>query len=371
MATDLQKLRVSLTKHGAHKVAYLIKEFDKDEIINHLEGDHQEIHIDQAQIINILSIAPDGIAPTLWNNIKKYGEQDIYDLVFIANVFSHIDLINTMITAIDNDCIIRRGEIIDGKAFTNFAHTIEQLGFSIEHTPDFVSFDISRIFYKFYLTNFIIKILELKLIDAGWDQSNPIIEECIANNFHRVFGLGPEDFTVWLNGALEVEFVTIEKVKAKRNFENGIKFSSGHSAKYEGDIVVNQPDKHLSTLLHNKIQNRIYDLLIIEYPDDEIGTEIPSNIGSIDVVRRHNDSYFFYEIKTATDTKSNIRQALSQLLEYAYWNDIKNVEALIIIAPTLSTTASVKYLNLLRNRFGIPIYYQHYNIDSNSLGEME
>ena len=203
MATDLQKLRVSLTKHGTHKIAYLIQEFDKDDILSHLAGDHMDIHIDHAQVSNILSINSAGEVPEIWNNIKNFGEQDIYDLVLIANIFSHVDLINTMIRAIENNCIINRGDIIDGKAYTNFAHTIDQLGFSIEHTPDFISFDLSRIFYKFYLTPFIIQILELKLIDAGWDQSNDIIEECITHNFHKVFGLTPEEFEIWLQGALE------------------------------------------------------------------------------------------------------------------------------------------------------------------------
>jgi len=371
MATDLQRLRVSLTKHGAHKIAYLIQAFDKDDILNHIAGDYKDIHIDHAQVSNILSIAPDGSIPDLWNNIRNFGEQDIYDLVFISNIFSHIDLINTMIAAIDNNCVITRGEIINEKAYTNFAHTIDQLGFSIEHTPDFISFDISRIFYKFYLTNFIVNILELKLIDAGWDQSTTFIEECISNNFHKVFGLSPEEFEVWLNGALEIESISIGRVKAKRNFDNGIKFSPGHSAKFEGNIIVYQGDKHVSTFLHNKIQTRIYELLSIEFPDDDIGTEIPSNIGSIDLVRKHNGTYFFYEIKTASDTRSNIRQALSQLLEYAYWNDIRNVKELIIVAPTPSTTSSIKYINLLRNRFGIPIFYQHYNLDSNTLASKE
>jgi len=371
MATDLQKLRVSLTKHGTHKIAYLIQEFDKDDILSHLAGDHMDIHIDHAQVSNILSINSAGEVPEIWNNIKNFGEQDIYDLVLIANIFSHVDLINTMIRAIENNCIINRGDIIDGKAYTNFAHTIDQLGFSIEHTPDFISFDLSRIFYKFYLTPFIIQILELKLIDAGWDQSNDIIEECITHNFHKVFGLTPEEFEIWLQGALEVESISIERVKAQRNFETGIKFTSGHSAKFEGDVVINPPEKHVATLLHNKIQTRIYNLLTNQFSEDEIGTEIPSNIGSIDIVRKHDDSYYFYEIKTGNDTRINIRQALSQLLEYAYWNDIRNIEALIIVAPTPSTPESLDYLNLLRTRFGIPIFYQYYNLETNSLGDIE
>jgi hypothetical protein len=370
MPTDLQRLRVSLTKHGAHKIAYLIANFNKDEILNNVWGTYQGIHIDRAQASNILSENKDRVVPSIWDEIKKFGEQDIFDLVLIANIFSHVDLINTMIDAIKNDCIIERGRVISGKAYTNFAHTIEQLDFSIEHTPDYISFDISRIFYKFYLTNFIAKIFEIKLIDAGWEQNNTLIEECLNNNFNSVFGLSPEEFEIWLQGALEIEEDTVSKVKAKRNFESGIKFKEGHSTKFEGEISIKQHDRNTATLLHNQIQNKVFLLLSEQFQNDLIGTEIPSNTGSIDIVRKQNEKYFFYEIKTSSNTKTNIRQALSQLIEYAYWNEISDVEALIIIAPSAATDDSIKYLNLLRDRFRIPIFYQYYNINANSLSGM-
>jgi hypothetical protein len=371
MSTNLRRLKVSLTKHGAHKIAYLISKFDKDEILENTWESYQNIRIDRAQASKILSASRSGEVPSIWNEIKKYGEQDIFDIVFIANVFSHFDLINTMISAIDDDCVVKNGTVIGGKAYTNFAHTIDQFGYSIEHTPDYISFDISRIFYKFYLTKHIAEILQIKLIDAGWDQKNDFIEECISKNFNKVFGLTKSDFNNWLENEVEVEERKIVKVKAKRNFKNGIKFSAGHSSKYEGEVTAKSTEKHTITLTHNRIQNRVFNILKAKHPSDEIGTEIASNIGSVDIVRKQNDYFHFYEIKTTDNTKSNIRQALSQLLEYAYWNDIHNIKSLIIIAPSKTTKDSINYLNLLRKRFGIPIYYQYYDIDKNILGEIE
>lgn len=371
MPTNLQRLKVSLTKHGAHKIAFVIQNFDKDEILDHLGGDFGNITIDPAQAKNILSIDNNGEVPELWNQIKIYGRQDIFDLVFIANIFSHHQLISTMINAINNNCVVTRGEIIDGKAYTNFAHTIEQFGYSIDHTPDYVSFDISRIFHKYYLNPFISQIIRLKLADAGWDETNTIIEESIRLNLHQVFGLNPQEFEAWLNESLEISDSDLSKVKAIRNFESGLKFSSGHNTKYEGDVNVRTSSKHIASLIHNQIQNNVYELLIEKYSDDEIGTEIPTNSGSIDIVRKSKEKYFFYEIKTSDSIKTNIRQALSQLLEYAYWNNIQNVEKIIIIAPTAMNDEAKAYLNLLRTRFNIPIYYQHYDTEQNRLSEEE
>ena len=65
------------------------------------------------------------------------------------------------------------------KAYTNFAHIIEQFGFAIEHTSEYISFDISRIFYKFYIPELVGKLLVIKLTEAGWDKKNSLVEECI------------------------------------------------------------------------------------------------------------------------------------------------------------------------------------------------
>ena len=134
MTTDLSKLKVSLTKHGALKIAYLLQKFDKDDILNHLGGDYMDITIDDAQTRKILSIIGKNPAPDLWNEIKKYGLEDIYDLVFIAIVFSHNELITALRNGITEGCVIWRGSVIDGKAYTNFAGIIDEFGFAIEHT---------------------------------------------------------------------------------------------------------------------------------------------------------------------------------------------------------------------------------------------
>lgn len=371
MPTNLNKLKVSLTKHGAHKIAYVIENFNNNEILNHLDGDFKNIIIDPAQAKNILSVNRNGDVPELWNQIKIYGREDIFDLVFIANIFSHKQLILTMIRAIENNCIVNKGDVINGKSYTNFAHTIEQLGYSIEHTPNYISFDISRIFYKYYLNQFITQILKLKLVDAGWDGNNTIVDEAIKLNLHKVFGLNRQEFKAWLNESKEINDSSLAKVKAVRYFESGFKFSSGHNAKYEGDVAIRTTGSHTASLIHNLIQNNVYELLVKKYPNDEIGTEVPTNSGSIDVVKKSFNQYIFYEIKTSNSIKTNIRQALSQLLEYAYWNNIQNVEKIIIIAPCETNEEAKTYLNLLRTRFNIPIFYQFYDLGQNHLNDEE
>ncbi len=371
MPTNLGKLKVSLTKHGAHKIAFLLQKFDKDEILDHLEGDYMDINIDGAQTRRILSIPESNIAPDLWNDIKKYGLEDIFDLVFIAIVFSHNELITVLKEGITDGCVIKRGDIIDGKAYTNFAGIIDEFGFAIEHTPDFVSFDISRIFYKFYIPALVSKLLTIKLSEAGWNKTGSLSDECIKLDFHKAFGLEPEEFKGWITGEKEIDEQRIETVKTKRNFDTGIKFRKGHNPKFVGEIEMNTPTRRRATLLHNLIQNEVYKILKAEFPDHDVGTEVPTNIGSIDIVRKLPESYVFYEIKTSQSIKTNFRLGISQLMEYAYWNQIPNVTELVIIGPCPSTDSSAKYLDKLRVDFNLPIYYRYFNLDDSTLAKKE
>ncbi len=371
MATDLSKLKVSLTKHGAHKIAFLLEHFDKDDILNHLEGDYMDINIHGAQTRRILSIEEGKPAPELWNEIKKYGLEDIFDLVFIAIVFSHNELISALQTGIEEGCIIKRGKIIDGKAYTNFAGVLDEFGFAVEHTSDYVTFDISRIFYKFYIPELVSNLLIIKLTEAGWTRTNSLADECINLEFHKVFGLNPDEFKDWLVEAKEVDEQKIERVKATRDFETGIKFRKGHNPKFVGEIEVSAPTRRKATLIHNFIQNEVYKILKIEFPDHEIGTEVPTNVGSVDVVRKLPESYVLYEIKTSQSIKTNIRQGISQLMEYAYWNKIPNISELIIIGPSPSSDSSHAYLHKLRKDFKLPIYFRYFDLDKIILKEKE
>jgi len=368
MATTIDNLRVSLTKHGAHKIAYLIREFDKDEIIDNINGQFKDIRIEYGQTKKNLSIDDNNVAPDIWNEIKNYGDEDIYDLVFISITFSHTNLIRTLIDGFNNGCVIKKGNIIGGKAFTNYAHTIEELGFAIEHTPDYVSFDISRIFYKFYLPKLVAELLRIKLLSIGWEENNTLIEECLRLGWNKAFGLSKEEFEKWLAASVQLNYRAISKVKAKRNLSGGIKFKKGHNSKLEGQVQVTVSDKQVADLLHNKIQNAVFPILELEYPNDEIGTEIKTNVGSVDIVRRNNSQYYFYEIKTSDLIRFNIREALSQLLEYAYWNTIDGtIRELVIIGPGKPDHEAKQYLELLRRNFSIPVYFRYFDVEDNQL----
>ncbi|MDO3621838.1 hypothetical protein Q3O98_12075 [Ralstonia pseudosolanacearum] len=331
------------------------------------------MNIEVIQARKNLSVSPRGRVPDVWNEARKLGPEAIDALVLIAIIFSHAHLIDTVKNAKSKKDFcgtILRGEMQNGKAFTNFAHTIEELGYSVEHSTDHIRYDLEKLFKIPGLAGLAAEIIRLKLITAGWDQRNSLPDESTRLGFHEVFSLSATDFSRWLNGGFSGP-VTNEPWKpddAEFFFSAGdtskpgkFRFRSGHREKKTGQITHElSPESRSAILLHNAIQTRLYKELCDEYGADCVGTEVPTGDGtSVDVVVKTKDFCWFYEIKTDVSVKGCIRQAIPQLLEYAYWQcDKSRADKLIIVSPNSITPEAQQYLAFLRKTFGLPLSYR-------------
>ena len=375
--TDLNKLTVSLTKHGAHKVAALLKKYDANEVLNHLEDSEPGINIESAQAKKTLSANDQGDVPALWNEAKQQGGETIDALVLIAIIFSHHELISAMQGSSDKrqfSGTINRGVHIDDKAYTNFAHIIEELGYSTEHSVDHVNYNLHKLFQIKGLNKLVIKILTLKLETAGWDKKNSVIDESIALEFHSVFSVTETEFRAWLVTGELTDLQGPQEAIEDSNFffraddkpsSLPFIFHAGHSNKKTGTVKVLPSQKEsTATLLHNEIQNSLYVELVSQYGKDNVGTEVDTGQGtSIDIVVKTDEFCWFYEIKTAPSVRACIRQAIPQLLEYAYWHGKDDrADRLIIVSPLPLTKEAETYLYFLREKFQLKIYYQEHQI---------
>jgi hypothetical protein len=135
--TDLKRLKVSLTKHGAHKIALLLKTYDKHEVLAHVADPNLKIDIDLAQARKILSANPEGVIPELWVKAKILGRDAINALVLIAIIFSHYKLISAMQNSVNkypySGTIRRIGTgASDVKVYTNLKGNLGELGYPLE-----------------------------------------------------------------------------------------------------------------------------------------------------------------------------------------------------------------------------------------------
>jgi hypothetical protein len=112
-------------------------------------------------------------------------------------------------------------------------------------------------------------------------------------------------------------------------------------------------------LRHNVLQEALYHRLADEYGTENVGVELPSGVGtSIDVVVRHRGKFHFYEIKTAQSPRACLRQALGQLLEYAFWPGAQEAIRLVVVGGAAPDEEGTEYLRTLKKRFSLPVEYE-------------
>lgn len=113
---------------------------------------------------------------------------------------------------------------------------------------------------------------------------------------------------------------------------------------------------------HSLLQAKLIELLGDEWGHDNVSAEQLIFGKKIDVVLRRNDEYDFYEIKTCGSAKACIREAIGQLMEYAYWPSAENAKTLIVVGEEPIDSQTAKYLEYLGDKFKLPIRYEHVSI---------
>lgn len=150
-------------------------------------------------------------------------------------------------------------------------------------------------------------------------------------------------------------------------------FFPGHKKKNVAAKSTYQEQSSEVDLVQNSIQTNLFTQLAKEYGKENVGTEQDTGYGShVDLVVRDSDKqYIFYEIKTSYSALLCIREALGQLMEYAFYPKANNAKKLVVVSPNQVTPEAKRYLQEIRDRFGIPLYYQRYDSDTQALKEIE
>lgn len=148
---------------------------------------------------------------------------------------------------------------------------------------------------------------------------------------------------------------------------NGVKRKAAR-AKSEHRVVFNTDFKRTEyDPLHNKIQNAVKKILLRcgEYSS----VTLEENFVDISATT-HTGEIHFFEVKTAPAKKS-IRDAIGQVMEYAYYPGEKRADKLIIIAPDPADEFDCQYLRHIRKEFGLPVWFRHYSFLTNDLSPLQ
>jgi hypothetical protein len=362
--THLGRLRVSLTKHGAHKISRLLKHLSADQVLHNTSGAVEGVNIDRTMAAVIMSQHPDGSLPLFWASAKASGGDVIDATVMLAISFSHHRLIAALVDGGNGTATgtVSRQAFSTAKEFSNFKNDLIELGFSKSNSAQRVDYDFSPIFRDGRVAPIAAQIFAEKLKTAGW-KGNDVVEECIRQKFHSALSLTKAQFREWLSG------VALGMLAPPSAFSSDFRddtispfvFRYGHAPRRE--ISRTRKFAQFSPvvdLVHNRLQTLLHKRLEEKFGAKCVGTEVASGIGqtNIDVVCHSGGKLTFFELKTAPSARQCIREALPQLLEYAYWPSQERASELVIVSPSAPTADAKKYLKMLREKFRLPIYYQ-------------
>lgn len=121
-------------------------------------------------------------------------------------------------------------------------------------------------------------------------------------------------------------------------------------------------------LRHNLLQEALARKLAAKFGSENVAVEQPTGRGTlIDVAVRHPDGgLWFYEIKTACTAQACIREALGQVLEYAYWPGAQEPRRIIVCGEGWLDDEGSAYLKRLKDGFGLPVHYERVVLDGES-----
>lgn len=123
--------------------------------------------------------------------------------------------------------------------------------------------------------------------------------------------------------------------------------------------------------LHKKIQNAVVGLLQNDYSNIQLekgtddGTRQRVDIKGFSKIE---NEWHFFEVKTMS-AKRSIREALGQLLEYAHYPNVDFAQKLFIIGPEPPDEEDKSYMQLLREKYHLPVWFRWYSFVKNKLHE--
>lgn len=146
-----------------------------------------------------------------------------------------------------------------------------------------------------------------------------------------------------------------------RDASGRVPFRPGHMSRQATGEAESKGGRRTINYRQNVIQDRLVQLLRDKYGNDAVATEHPTGTGCrADALLEHEDgSRELYEIKPADSAREAVRQALGQLLEYAYRRNGLQPSALHVVSDAPMDDVTGEYLDTLEARFGLKLGYLH------------
>jgi hypothetical protein len=209
---DLQNLKVSLTKNGYLKTATIIAGHSSQEMLDHCSGTHRGVNLVRSQVANILCADASGMVPGFWDEVRRHDRATIRAFTFVAIVFAHQRLIQIFQGAGEGHPhgTILRSDFATEKEYTNLQFAMAEVGLcEYARGTDQITYEMGQLVQQLRPVGPLVgELLRAKLRRCGWRDPGdyriaadlPLCEQCVEEEFHKVFGLTGQQFVAWIMG---------------------------------------------------------------------------------------------------------------------------------------------------------------------------
>lgn len=247
------------------------------------------------------------------------------------------------------------------------------------HDIQVISETESKLVYSAYKKNGWLKEMYAQLLAVGanleeFKRTDPANFACVKFRPRDCSLLEEPRCFLSTDPAVKSDYYNLKnKVGNPQGIESGkFQFTPGSTIKKGATTASYSSREKDVDLVHNQIQASMIVQLRKEYGKDNVSGELGTGYGTkVDVAVRSGEVLIFFELKTANTSKQCIREALSQLLEYAYFPCEARASKLVIVGPVDLSDDSRKYLTVIREKFSIPVYYRKFDIEKKNLGADE
>ncbi|WP_026713545.1 hypothetical protein [Flavobacterium daejeonense] len=163
----------------------------------------------------------------------------------------------------------------------------------------------------------------------------------------------------------EVTGKIIEKINTNFSFDN----SGSEEAELEskGKRKGIRKDIELE-FKHNLLQKKFLKFLQDEYGRSAVKRECTAYGASrIDITRRTNTGFVFYEIKTYNNLRSSIRESLGQLLEYCLYPNVNEAESIVLVSHVEPSIELKEYIIHIKKFINLPFSYIHFDLEKEKI----
>ena len=175
----------------------------------------------------------------------------------------------------------------------------------------------------------------------------------------KIKTINHDNLNTWINKLNDL-IVPVPQQATGKTLEH-IQFVSGLNIKNNNTERVNKKEAIAVINLHDELKEKLYLQLTQKYGTDNVGTEVSIGHKKIDLVVKNQDSYDLYEIKTNQEVRICIREAMGQIIDYAFFECKDKVGKMTIVGPTQISQEASEYLKNIRNKHNLPIYYDSVN----------